>query len=88
MPLVCAGLTDDIRSNFTVMKDLANEMKLDPGKRVVNLQEFMRNMNKCVCCWPLSLSVLSPSLVTDVDALSSQERSSPEGDAAVGPEVL
>ncbi|KAK8788040.1 hypothetical protein V5799_022181 [Amblyomma americanum] len=48
IPELCflTGLTDDIRSNFTIMKDLASEMKLDPAKRVANLQEFMRNMNR------------------------------------------
>ncbi|XP_075541342.1 piwi-like protein 1 isoform X4 [Dermacentor variabilis] len=48
IPELCflTGLTDDIRSNFSIMKDLASEMKLDPAKRVANLQEFMRNMNR------------------------------------------
>ncbi|KAH7959167.1 hypothetical protein HPB49_009136 [Dermacentor silvarum] len=48
IPELCflTGLTDDIRSNFSIMKDLASEMKLDPAKRVANLQEFMRNMSR------------------------------------------
>ncbi|EEC14103.1 Cniwi protein, putative, partial [Ixodes scapularis] len=44
--VICAGLTDDIRSNFTIMKDLASEMKLEPSKRVSNLREFMQQMNR------------------------------------------
>ncbi|KAH6931918.1 hypothetical protein HPB50_001470 [Hyalomma asiaticum] len=48
IPELCflTGLTDDIRSNFSIMKDLASEMKLDPAKRVANLQDFMRNMGR------------------------------------------
>ncbi|XP_075745432.1 piwi-like protein 1 [Rhipicephalus microplus] len=48
IPELCflTGLTDDIRSNFSIMKDLASEMKLDPAKRVANLNEFMRNMSR------------------------------------------
>lgn len=48
IPELCflTGLTDDIRSNFSIMKDLAIEMKLDPAKRVANLKEFIQNMNK------------------------------------------
>ncbi|KAH7977988.1 hypothetical protein HPB49_004122 [Dermacentor silvarum] len=47
IPELCflTGLTDNIRSNFSIMKDLASEMKLDPAKRVANLQEFMQNMS-------------------------------------------
>ncbi|XP_029847819.1 piwi-like protein 1 [Ixodes scapularis] len=48
IPELCflTGLTDDIRSNFTIMKDLASEMKLEPSKRVSNLREFMQQMNR------------------------------------------
>ncbi|XP_037560629.1 piwi-like protein Siwi [Dermacentor silvarum] len=48
IPELCflTGLTDDIRSNFSIMKDLASEMKLDPAQRVANLQEFMQNMSR------------------------------------------
>ncbi|XP_064461230.1 piwi-like protein 1 [Ornithodoros turicata] len=48
IPELCflTGLTDEIRSNFNIMKDLAQHMKLEPAKRVTKLREFMANMKR------------------------------------------
>nr|XP_045742421.1 piwi-like protein 3 [Mirounga angustirostris] len=43
VPQLCnlTGLTDDLRKNYRVMRDLALHMRLDPEKRQHELQKFM-----------------------------------------------
>lgn len=42
---VLTGLTDEMRANFTVMRDLAAHTRVEPPKRVSNLLEFIRRIN-------------------------------------------
>lgn len=47
VPELCnmTGLTDEMRSNFTVMKDLATHTKLSPFQRVTAYKKFIENIN-------------------------------------------
>ncbi|GFT86538.1 piwi-like protein Siwi [Nephila pilipes] len=64
VPELCCmtGLTDSMRSNFTMMREMANETRLDPGHRVRNLQTFIKriNTNETICkemgAWDLKFS--------------------------------
>lgn len=42
---VLTGLTDEMRANFTVMRDLATHTRVEPPKRVLNLMEFIKRIN-------------------------------------------
>ncbi|XP_054710700.1 piwi-like protein 1 [Uloborus diversus] len=48
IPELCCmtGLTDSMRNNFQLMKELANHTKLDPATRVRNLNTFIRRVNQ------------------------------------------
>lgn len=40
----CTGLTDEIRSNFTVMKDLGAHTRVVPQQRIAALRRFCENV--------------------------------------------
>lgn len=42
---IIAGLSDEIRANFSVMKDLAQHTRISPAARAQNLEKFMTDMN-------------------------------------------
>lgn len=42
---VITGLSDEIRANFSVMKDLAQHTRISPAARAQNLEKFMTDMN-------------------------------------------
>jgi aubergine-like protein len=42
---VITGLSDEIRANFSVMKDLAQHTRISPGARAQNLTQFMNDLN-------------------------------------------
>ncbi|XP_077500664.1 piwi-like protein 1 [Amblyomma americanum] len=42
---VLTGLTDEMRANVSVMRDLAQHTRVEPSKRVRNLLEFMDRIN-------------------------------------------
>ncbi|XP_050023605.1 piwi-like protein 1 [Dermacentor andersoni] len=42
---VLTGLTDEMRANVSVMRDLAQHTRIDPPKRVRNLLEFIQRIN-------------------------------------------
>lgn len=39
------GLSDEMRQNFSVMKDLAQHTRIAPSGRVEQLRDFMRSLN-------------------------------------------
>ncbi|GFV74785.1 hypothetical protein TNCV_1040231 [Trichonephila clavipes] len=39
------GITDSMRSDFTMMREMSNRTRLDPGQRVANLEKFMYRIN-------------------------------------------
>jgi aubergine-like protein len=41
---VLTGLTDDMRANFTLMRDLKSHLIVEPPKRVAQLQSFMKSI--------------------------------------------
>ena len=43
---VITGLSDEIRANFSVMKDLAQHTRISPAARASNLTSFMQDLNK------------------------------------------
>lgn len=47
VPELCqlTGLTDDMRSNFTIMKDLATHTKLSPVQRLASFKDFIARVN-------------------------------------------
>ncbi len=47
IPELCfiTGLTDDQRSNFTVMKDLGEHTRLSPAQRKLALERFIKEIN-------------------------------------------
>src|SRR5689334_22567152 len=47
VPELCniTGLTDDQRSNFTVMKDLGDHTRLLPSQRKIVLEKFIHDVN-------------------------------------------
>ncbi|OXA64113.1 Protein argonaute-3 [Folsomia candida] len=47
VPELCfvTGLTEDQRSNFTVMKDLGEHTRLNPGQRRIALEKFIKEVN-------------------------------------------
>lgn len=47
VPELCylTGLTDEMRTNYTVMKDLATYTKLSPYQRVLCFKQFVNNVN-------------------------------------------
>jgi aubergine-like protein len=47
VPELCnlTGLTDELRSNFSVMKELANYTKVSPHQRVAAYRKFLENVN-------------------------------------------
>lgn len=63
IPEICniTGLTDEIRRNFSVMKDLAAHTKMSPYQRVCSFKSFIENVNKTALArevlaqWGLSL---------------------------------
>lgn len=71
IPELCylTGLTDEMRSNFTVMKDLATYTKLTPHARVGSYKKFLENVNNnevskgILADWGLALDS-DPSKVT------------------------
>jgi len=40
------GLTDEVRNDFKVMKDLAIHTRIGPKDRVDRLQQFMKNISR------------------------------------------
>lgn len=42
---VLTGLTDEMRANVSVMRDLAQHTRIDPPKRVQNLLQFIKRIN-------------------------------------------
>lgn len=48
LPELCylTGLTDEMRSQYTIMKDLAVYTKLAPHQRVTSYQKYIENINK------------------------------------------
>ena len=44
------GLSDEARSNFTVMKDLAVHTRVAPDARRRTMVEFMEKMNRYLFC--------------------------------------
>lgn len=50
MCLFCTGLTDEMRNDFMLMKDLAVHTRVDPKARNQNLMRFMGSIQRCVCC--------------------------------------
>lgn len=48
IPELCyvTGLTDEMRSQFTIMKDLAVYTKLSPHQRLSSYQKYIENINK------------------------------------------
>ncbi|GIY92309.1 piwi-like protein Siwi [Caerostris extrusa] len=46
LPELCCmtGLTESMRTNFTMMKEMASHTRLDPAQRVRNLQTFIRRL--------------------------------------------
>lgn len=50
MRLYCTGLTDEMRNDFMLMKDLAVHTRVDPKARNQNLMRFMGSIQRCVCC--------------------------------------
>ncbi|CAL1299772.1 unnamed protein product [Larinioides sclopetarius] len=47
VPELCCmtGLTESMRSNFTMMREMANKTRLDPAARVRNLQTFINRIS-------------------------------------------
>jgi aubergine-like protein len=47
LPEFCSitGLSEQIRANFTVMKDLGQHTRVGPADRVRSLEDFMKNLN-------------------------------------------
>lgn len=47
IPELCCmtGITESMRSDFTMMREMANRTRLDPGQRVRNLETFMYRIN-------------------------------------------
>ena len=39
------GLSDEIRQNFSVMKDLAQHTRISPATRAQNLEQFMTDLH-------------------------------------------
>jgi aubergine len=64
IPELCqmTGLTDEMRSSFTIMKDLATHTKLSPALRLGSFKEFLARVNgsekamKILNDWGLSLA--------------------------------
>jgi PAZ domain len=56
VPELCyiTGLTDDQRSNFTVMKDLGEHTRLSPAQRKIALERFINEINGKSCFRRLS----------------------------------
>ena len=44
------GLTDEMRNDFMLMKDLAVHTRVDPKARNQSLMRFMGSIQRCVCC--------------------------------------
>ncbi|GFY37292.1 piwi-like protein 1 [Trichonephila inaurata madagascariensis] len=47
IPELCCmtGITDSMRSDFTMMREMSNRTRLDPAQRVANLEKFMYRIN-------------------------------------------
>ena len=43
---VITGLSDEVRANFSIMKDLAQHTRISPAARAGNLSSFMSDLNK------------------------------------------
>ena len=49
---VChAGLSDEVRADFNVMRDLAVHTRIGPADRVKRLQKFIDDINKYLRCY-------------------------------------
>lgn len=48
VPELClmTGLSEDMRSNFTIMKDIGVHTRVMPGDRTRELQKFLNQINK------------------------------------------
>ncbi|KAK7005358.1 piwi [Biomphalaria glabrata] len=70
VPELCymSGLTDDIRSQFTVMKDLAAHTRVTPAQRQFAMKKFVNNVNsnpdakKELAIWGLELDSSTVSI--------------------------
>jgi len=43
---VCEGLSDDVRADFNVMRDLAVHTRIGPADRVKRLQKFIDDVRR------------------------------------------
>lgn len=67
IPEICylTGMTDTMRNDFTVMKDLASHTRLAPNQRVNSYKKFISNVNnnpeakKILQQWDLRCAVLN-----------------------------
>ena len=46
--VLCAGLSDDARADFQVMKELAVHTRIGPADRVKRLQKFIYDISRSV----------------------------------------
>ncbi|KAG0411858.1 hypothetical protein HPB47_010996 [Ixodes persulcatus] len=52
---VLTGLTDEMRSDFRIMKDIAGHTRVNPNQRQLALQQFVKNVQAC----PEAMKVLN-----------------------------